>query len=58
MVEQQLADIIGQGILLRNGEELTLAVKLRRGRLAVNGRDFPLPEAIRPGGASRPQLVQ
>ena len=47
MVEQQLADIIGQGILLRNGQELTFSATLRDGRLEVNGRDFPLPLAPR-----------
>jgi len=58
MVEQQVADIVGQGILLRNGEELTLAVRLRRGRLELNGRDFPMPAAVRPRGASRSRLDQ
>lgn len=45
MVGQQLADIIGQGILRRNHQELTLSARLRGGRLEINGRGFPLPFA-------------
>lgn len=43
MVDQQLTDIIRQGILRRDQQALTMSARLRDGRLEINGRRFPLP---------------
>ncbi|ALG66755.1 DUF945 family protein [Beggiatoa leptomitoformis] len=43
MIDQQIEDVVKQGLLVPTGEQFKLNATLKAGKLMVNGKEMPLP---------------